>query len=154
MNMINQHFENSDNNDALRIHLDFSGGFLSEKNVLKTDFLTFFRKFQFGNGPIISVKSVAQYVGEFGIFLNAKCRGKPIGVGIHPEWIHDDGKIVGIESLTYVIMTVQEMKTMIQIRKDRGETKFKICPPDDEIVMMDEFDFEFFETKGFAEMPL
>lgn len=152
MNMINQRFENSDDNDSLRIHLDSSVGFLSEKNVLKTDFLTFFRKFQFGNGPVISVKSVAQYVGEFGIFLNAKCRGKPIGIGVHPQWIRDDGKIVGIESLLYVTMTIPEMKKMISISELRGETKFRICPPDDRAVLMDEFDFNMMKSKGFLAM--
>lgn len=151
MNMYAKKIDQDIDDDTLQIHLDPSSEFLSNKNVLKTEFLTFFRTFQFGFGPIIKVKNVAMYSGDFGIFLNATCKGKEIGIGVHPDWLlNEDGNVIGIDQLNYVLQTKAEMKAMMMHMKSKGKAGERISPPADSLVLMDEFEHEMMMSEEFS----
>lgn len=123
-----------------------SGGY-----IFPTRFLQMYKKFKVWDELEIQIESVAAYVGEFGMILNAKCNNKRIGIGVHPTWMrNENGSIIHIDTITYVLMTSNEIKKMISYQKSKNNIGCVVSPG--ELVFIDEFEFEIQCTKGFMKM--
>lgn len=118
-------------------------------HIFENKFINMHKKFNIGSDIKIQLKSVVAYAGEFGMFLNAACNDKIIGIGVHPSWITDDeDSLIDIDSINLVLMTKSEMARMISRLKAQnriGEVMEPIEP-----VIIDDYDLDIKFSSKFA----
>lgn len=111
-----------------------------DDHIFQTRFIQMYRQFELCDDLEIELQSVAAYVGEFGMFLNAKCNESLIGIGVHPIFSgHEFVSAPQIEEIKYVLMSADEMNAMISFQNSKNNLGYALVP--DELIFIDDFDF-------------
>ena len=149
--MKNSMIENRNSSRSIALVIENSEALKSGSYIFPTRFLQMYKKFILWRELEIQLESVAAYVGELGMFLNASCNNKRIGIGVHPIWMrNEDGSIIGIDMINYVFMTSNELKRMLSFQNSINNVGYTLSSG--EPVFIDESDFTTQCTGNFMKM--